>query len=112
MTELWAIAAAGLLLATFGVNEVSHGAVSETVGLGHQHMTDVGGYHCTAHDHPDQADEHMAHMHGDAGNATAHHHGGPHNHQSCYEDGSRMHEQHGQDGPHGDGDHHSDHRGE
>lgn len=58
-----ALAVAGLLALLFVVNELGHGAVAETVGLGHHHMLDYGGYHCAGHDTPDGA-RHMQHMHG------------------------------------------------
>ena len=43
-------------------NEMTHGAFSEAMGFGHNHMADYGGYHCASHMGPDAAD-HMRHMH-------------------------------------------------
>ena len=52
-----------LIASTFGggflVNEWSHGALSETVGLGHHHMLDYGGYHCSAYNATAYGDHHM-----------------------------------------------------
>lgn len=69
MTNVWALAASGLLLAGFAGNEVSHGGWSEAMGLGHHHVTDSGGYHCAGPDNAEHWDHHVEHMHG--GNATA-----------------------------------------
>lgn len=44
------------------VNEASHGGMAEAMGLGHRHMTDVGGYHCASHAGEHGA-HHVAHMH-------------------------------------------------
>ncbi len=49
-------------------NEVTHGAWSESMGLGHHHLADYGDYHCA--DHESQA--HMQHMHN--GTVTDHAH--------------------------------------
>lgn len=51
-------------LAGMGVmaNEASHGGMAQAMGLGHHHLTDVGGYHCASHTGPDGA-THMEHMH-------------------------------------------------
>jgi hypothetical protein len=68
-------------MAGFGVmaNEGTHGGMAEAMGLGHHHMTDVGGYHCASHSGPD-AQRHMDHMH----NETMVHH------ENC-SGGSSMH---------------------
>ncbi|MFA5943085.1 MAG: hypothetical protein WC876_01320 [Candidatus Thermoplasmatota archaeon] len=57
-------------------NEVTHGAWSESMGLGHHHLADYGGYHCAAH----ESQAHMQHMHN--GTFTDHQHcpGGVHMH--------------------------------
>lgn len=43
-------------------NEMTHGGVSETMGLGHQHMADYGGYHCASH-MGEHGAHHVEHMH-------------------------------------------------
>lgn len=80
-------------MAGFGVtaNEASHGAMAEGMGLGHQHMTDVGGYHCASHQ-GSQAAMHQQHMH----NETQMQHG------SC-PGGSGMHRMAGAQGGMGSG---------
>lgn len=55
----------------FLANEWSHGALSESVGAGHHHALDFGGYHCAAHDDEEQGAMHMAHMH-EAGASMPH----------------------------------------
>lgn len=50
-------------------NEMTHGGMSEMMGMGHNHMADYGGYHCSSHT-GDHGSHHMDHMHGD--NYTAH----------------------------------------
>ncbi len=57
-------ALAVLFGAGFAANEVSHGAMSETMGLGHRHMMDMTGYHCVDHDASSMSHDHMQHMHG------------------------------------------------
>ncbi len=66
-----AVAFGGLFVA----NEFGHGAVAETLGFGHHHMLDAGGYHCVDHNDPDQGPRHMEHMHNQTGD---HAHGGCH----------------------------------
>lgn len=79
---------AGLMTAGFAVNEWSHGGMAQTMGLGHHHMTDYGGYHCAMHDDADHAAHHLAHMHGN--NTTMPHDGCP--------GGPAMHGAHGGQG--------------
>lgn len=43
-------------------NEATHGGMSEMMGMGHNHMSDVGGYHCASHN-GGQGSQHMQHMH-------------------------------------------------
>jgi hypothetical protein len=43
-------------------NEATHGGVSEMMGMGHHHMTDMGGYHCASHV-GEHGSQHMDHMH-------------------------------------------------
>jgi hypothetical protein len=62
---------AGLFTAGFAMNEWSHGGMTEMMGLGHHHMSDVGGYHCAMHDDAEHVTHHMSHMHGN--NRTAPH---------------------------------------
>lgn len=45
-------------------NEVTHGWVSESAGVGHHHALDHGGIHCVAHDDPDAGGAHVEHVHG------------------------------------------------
>lgn len=48
----------------FVANEWSHGGVARSMGMGHQHMLDYGGYHCVDHDDARHHERHMNHMHG------------------------------------------------
>ena len=75
-----ALAIAGLAGMGTMANEGTHGGVAEMMGLGHQHMTDVGGYHCASH-MGDHGQEHMEHMHEEH----------PMDHSSC-PGGSGMHD--------------------
>ncbi len=86
MTSIALLSAfAAILVAGAGAiaNESTHGQVAEGMGLGHQHMLDYGGYHCTSHEAPNEGPHHIEHMH------EQH----PANHASC-PGGQRMHEQH------------------
>lgn len=60
-------------------NEATHGGVAEMMGLGHHHMTDVGGYHCASH-----AGEHGAHH-------VDHMHNETHSSHSRCQGGGSMH---------------------
>ena len=59
------VAGAGMM-----ANEASHGQVAEMMGVGHQHMADYGGYHCTSHQ-GDHASHHVDHMHNETHAAHA-----------------------------------------
>lgn len=48
---------------SFVVNEWSHGGMSESLGLGHHHAFDYGGYHCAAHNDTRYGQDHADHMH-------------------------------------------------
>ena len=95
MSQLGAVITAGVLLFTFGANEVTHGSVAETMGFGHHHLADYGGYHCAGHDDAAHAELHYEHMHGQAWNGSGNASYGPgyHDHAACY-DGGHMHEEH------------------
>lgn len=99
MPQIWAVVAAGVLLAGFGANEASHGGVAEAMGFGHHHALDHGGYHCSDHDDAEHYEHHVEHMHG---NATGVHHdecpGGYQDHH-WNDDGHVDHDHgHGEDG--------------
>lgn len=83
MYEVWAVVAAAILATGFAANEMSHGAVAETMGVGHHHMLDYGGYHCAGVEDAEHWDHHVEHMHG--GNATADHAGCGGNHQRMHD---------------------------
>jgi hypothetical protein len=70
---LIAAIAAGMMMTGFAANEMTHGGMAESMGMGHQHMLDHGGYHCAE---PGSAhwENHEAHMHD--GNMTDHCGGG------------------------------------
>jgi hypothetical protein len=91
--QILAVALAGVLFAGFAVNEMSHGAMAEMMGLGHRHMLDHGGYHC-AEPTSEHWERHQSHMHrhdGDAPYAThcgVHHMTEGHGHR--HGDGHRM----------------------
>ena len=57
---------AGVLLGVSGIgvlaNETTHGGFVDTIGLGHHHLADYGGYHCTSH-RGDLGERHIQHMH-------------------------------------------------
>ncbi len=65
-----AIAIASLLVVGVGANELSHADVSESLGLGHHHLTGHGGDHCA-----DGQGAHHTHMSGHhcTGRADGHH---------------------------------------
>ncbi len=79
MIKLLYLATAGLLFTGLAAaNEFSHGGLSETMGLGHRHMADYGGYHCAG---PTDAgwEQHMQHMQDThCGQAHMGGHGAPH----------------------------------
>lgn len=52
-----------VLAGGFFGNEWTHGGLSETWGLGHHHMFDYGGYHCTSHNDTVHPQHHYEHMH-------------------------------------------------
>lgn len=96
MEMIWVIGASVLLLAGFGANEMTHGGVAGTMGLGHHHMLDYGGYHCADHHDDAVAGDHFEHMHSQAWNGSWNGTYGPgyHEHAACYSDGQAMHDQH------------------
>lgn len=52
-----------ILLGITATNEISHGAVAGTVGFGHNHMADYGGYHCSGPDDAEAWMNHVEHVH-------------------------------------------------
>lgn len=64
-----ALVVSGVAGAGFMANEMTHGGMAETMGMGHHHLADYGGYHCASHD-GSEGMHHMEHMHGE--NFTAH----------------------------------------
>lgn len=68
--------ALAVMLATLGLlsgvgvvgNEATHGGWAQSMGLGHHHLADYDGHHCTSHASP----AHMRHMHN--GTFTDHQH--------------------------------------
>lgn len=95
--QLIAALASALLMTGFAANEATHGGFAESMGLGHHHMTDHGGYHCAG---PDDAawQDHVAHMHGN--DTTPHDHcgadhmSGPHHNGTRHHDGGHMDDGH------------------
>jgi hypothetical protein len=81
-----ALAIGGLAALGTLVNEGTHGGLAETMGMGHHHLSDYGGYHCASHEGPDGG-MHMEHMHGDH----------PMDHEDC-PGGAGMHSMHPMDG--------------
>lgn len=76
MEMIGVLAASGLLLAGFGANEVTHGGVSEAMGLDHNHMLDYGDYHCADPGDTEHWDEHVEHVHGGQNTTDDHDHCG------------------------------------
>ena len=61
--QLIAIIAAGMFMGGFAGNEFSHGGFAESMGMGHHHMTDYGGYHCADPSDDEHWADHVEHMH-------------------------------------------------
>ena len=61
---LIAAIAAGVMMTGFAANEMSHGGFAESMGMGHHHMMDYGGYHCTGPEDTENWQDHVNHMHG------------------------------------------------
>lgn len=62
-TMIAAITLSGILGAGFMANEATHGGMAEAMGMGHQHMFDYGGQHCTDASHRGEHMD-MQHMEG------------------------------------------------
>lgn len=62
-TPVIAAIAAGIMMTGFAANEMTHGGFAESMGMGHHHMTDHGGYHCTGPDDDAHWQDHVDHMH-------------------------------------------------
>lgn len=70
-----AMATAALMLGAVGANEMMHGDLAEGMGLGHRHMADYGGYHCSAPG-DEHHSAHMEHMHNGTHGGDDHCHAG------------------------------------
>lgn len=76
----WTVGIPLAMTAVFGgaffTNEWSHGAMAESIGVGHHHMFDFGGLHCVSHTDEVRGDAHLEHMHGSSPMPHAHCPGG------------------------------------
>lgn len=61
--QMIAIIVTGVFMGGFAGNEMSGGAFAESMGMGHHHMTDHGGYHCSGPGDEEHWADHVEHMH-------------------------------------------------